>query len=262
MGYSPMATAFVPADKSNYTVGRAGNKIDHITVHHMAGIMSAGQCGGIFQRPGRGGSSNYGIGVGGEVACYVDEDNMAWCDGNRQSNRTTVSIETSNSSIGGDWPVSDASYNTLCKLVADIAKRNGLGTLVVGKNLFGHKDFAPTACPGPYLYSRLNDIANRANAINGGSPSPSPVPTPAPSAGFLPPKGYWGLGDNDARVGQLAYFMRSVFPLYTPKSALGDYYGPNIKNSIREFQRRNGLEADGNTGPITYGKLKQYGFRG
>lgn len=81
-------------------------------------------------------------------------------------------------------------------------------------------------------------------------------------SGFLPAKGYWGFGDNDPRIGQLSQFMRKTFPAYTSPKALGNYYGPNIMASIKEFQRRTGLEADGNTGPKTYAKLKQYGFKG
>lgn len=82
------------------------------------------------------------------------------------------------------------------------------------------------------------------------------------SNNFLPPKGYWGFGDNDPRIGQLASFMRKTFPAYTPASALGNYYGKNIMGSIREFQRRCGLVADGNTGPLTYKELQKYGFKG
>lgn len=88
--------------------------------------------------------------------------------------------------------------------------------------------------------------------------TPDPEPTPTP--GFLPAKGYWGRYDKDPRVGQLSSFMRKAFPSYTPASALGPIYGNNLWKSIKEFQRRTGLVADGNTGPITYAKLKQYGF--
>lgn len=86
--------------------------------------------------------------------------------------------------------------------------------------------------------------------------------TVKPTGGFFPSKGYWREGDCDARIGRLAQFMRSKFPSYTPASALGNYYGKNLKSAIREFQRRTGLQADGNTGPITYAKLKTYGFGG
>ena len=88
------------------------------------------------------------------------------------------------------------------------------------------------------------------------------VSTPTTSGGFLPSRGYWRLGDCDARVGRLARFMRNKFPMYTKPQALGNYYGANLQSSIREFQRRTGLQADGNVGPITYAKLKAYGFQG
>lgn len=78
---------------------------------------------------------------------------------------------------------------------------------------------------------------------------------------FLPSKGYWGLGDVDERIGFLSDFMYATFPKYTPRKALGNYYGPNLKKSITEFQKRTGLYPDGCTGPITYAKLKEYGFR-
>ena len=80
--------------------------------------------------------------------------------------------------------------------------------------------------------------------------------------GFLPTKGYWCRYDKDDRVNTLSKFMRSTFPAYTPAAALGPIYGDNLWKSIKEFQRRTGLEQDGNTGPITYAKLKEYGFKG
>lgn len=89
--------------------------------------------------------------------------------------------------------------------------------------------------------------------------TPDPVP-PAPS-GFLPAKGYWCRGDKDPRIAQEASFMRKTFPAYTPASALGPEYGPNLEKAVKEFQRRTGLKADGMTGPITYEKMRQYGFR-
>lgn len=262
MAHSSLATIPVPAHSGNYTKGRGGNKINHITVHHMAGVMSAEQCGAIFARAGRGGSAHYGIGNDGKIAWYVDESDRAWADSNWSSNCTTVSIETSNSSTGGDWPVSDAAYDSLVKLVADIAKRNGLGTLVAGKNLTWHSMYAKTQCPGDYLRARMDDIANKANAINNSQPAPAPAPAPQPSTGFLPAKGYWTLGDQDVRVGRLASFMRKTFPSYTPPAALGNYYGRNLFGAIKEFQRRTGLEADGSTGKITYKKLQSFGFKG
>ena len=41
---------------------------------------------------------------------------------------------------------------------------------------------------------------------------------------------------------------------------LGDYFGNNLVAWVKEFQRNNNLEVDGNIGPITLNKLKEYGM--
>ena len=165
MSNSALATVKVPAYSGNYTKGRS-SKITKITIHHMGGVLTAKRCGELFQVVGRNGSSHYGIGNDGTIGQYVDEANTAWTDGNWDSNCKSVTIETSNSAKGGDWKVSDTALNSLIKLVADIAKRNGLGKLVKGKNLTWHSMYAATDCPGAYLVSKMDYIAEKANEIN------------------------------------------------------------------------------------------------
>ena len=181
MAVSPLATESYPANPNNYSGPGYRAKIGEITIHHMAGVLSAAQCGGIFQNPNRGASSHYGIGLNGEIASYVYESCVAWTNSNWASNCRAVTIENSDSSMGGEWPVSDATYNSLIKLVADIAKRNGLGKLVPGENLTWHSMYAATTCPGDYLRGRMQNIADEANKING-EPEPQPTPPgPTPS---------------------------------------------------------------------------------
>ena len=167
MSNSSLVNVKVPAHSNNYTIGRSGRKIEKIAIHHMAGILTAKQCGGIFQNGSRKASSNYGIGKDAEVGLYVDEANTSYCNSNWYSNCKSVTIETSNSSLGGDYPVSDAVLNKLIELVADIAKRNNLGKLVKGQNLVWHRMYAATTCPGDYLLSKMDYIAEQANKING-----------------------------------------------------------------------------------------------
>jgi hypothetical protein len=102
-----------------------------------------------------------------------------------------------------------------------------------------------------------------ANPGGGPSPTPTPTPAPTPTDPFLPAKGYWGPGDNDKRVGQIAAFMRRNFPAYTSVKALGPYYGPYLKSSVLEFQKRTRMakvDQDGCVGPKTLAKLRSYGF--
>lgn len=172
MSKSSLATEIYPAYAGNYTQGRSGRKIEAITIHHMAGKLTARQCGSIFQTVGRNGSSHYGVGYEGEIACYVEEENTAWTNSNWDSNCKSVTIETANNINGGNWSVSDKSLNSLIKLVADIGKRNNLGTLIKGKNVTWHSMFANTTCPGEYLLNKMDYIIAEANKINS-----TPAPT-------------------------------------------------------------------------------------
>ena len=78
---------------------------------------------------------------------------------------------------------------------------------------------------------------------------------------------YFKDGDRHENIGKIAEFMRKTFPAYTSEKALGNLYGPYIKASIKEFQRRAKAEGnynstvDGYTGSITLASLKLYGFK-
>ncbi|MEG1926798.1 MAG: N-acetylmuramoyl-L-alanine amidase [Ruthenibacterium sp.] len=171
---STLVTKFIPAYTGNYTKDRSaqGSGITEITVHHCAGIMTIESLGQLWQKVGREGSSHYGVSEN-KIGQYVRECDVAWCNGGSNSpngwaaNCRAVTIETSNNGGAPNWPVSDTTLQTLIRLVADIAKRNGLGKLVKGTSLTWHSMYAATACPGPYLSSKLQFITDEANKING-----------------------------------------------------------------------------------------------
>jgi murein DD-endopeptidase MepM/ murein hydrolase activator NlpD len=87
-----------------------------------------------------------------------------------------------------------------------------------------------------------------------------PKPNKKDSKDFLPERGYFKQGDVSPNIGKIAKFMRENFPSYTNKKALGNTYGKYLVKAIKEFQKRTGLEADGNIGAITLAKLVDYGF--
>lgn len=270
MGKSNLATISVPAYSGNYTKGRTNNgkkvSISEITIHHMAGVMTSIQCGAIWQKVGRRGSSHYGIGNDGAIANYVDESNTAWCNSNWLSNCRSVSIETSNNVIGGEWTVSDEALNSLIKLVADIAKRNNLGTLVVGQNLTWHSMYTATTCPGNYLRSKMQYIADEANKINCVTVSQTQS-VPQNKSMFLPSRGYFKYGDKGSNVSKINDFYYRVFPGYAKvlkrnkDNVKGNLFGDNTRAWTKEFQRRKGLTPDGCIGPITLNALVDEGFR-
>lgn len=143
-------------------------KITKITIHHMAGNLSVETCGNVFAPTTRQGSSNYGIGSDGRVGLYVDEKHRAWTSSSPDNDYKAVTIEVAND--GGastNWHVSDKAYAKLIDLCVDICKRNGIKKLnytgdATG-NLTRHNMFAATLCPGQYLQSKFDDIANQVN---------------------------------------------------------------------------------------------------
>ena len=101
MSKSSLIDITVPASTNNFTKGRSGRKIEMITIHHMAGVLTAKRCGELFQNPNRKASSNYGIGYDGKIGLYVDEENTSWANSNWDANCKSVTIETSNDKTGG-----------------------------------------------------------------------------------------------------------------------------------------------------------------
>ena len=167
MGFSNLIKSQVIASGNNYTQGRKGYKVCKITPHHMAGVLSGEQCARLFQNPNRQASANYCIGNDGVIVGCVDENNRAWTSSNSINDCQAITIEVSNSSTGGDWPISSAAWNSLVNLCVDICKRYNFRLNYDGTangSLTRHDMFANTSCPGPYLKGRLQELANTVNA--------------------------------------------------------------------------------------------------
>lgn len=158
--------------------GRRNQPITKIAIHHTAGAVSAVTIGNIFRPTSRQASCNYGIGNDNKVVLCVDESNRSWCTSSAWCDNRAVTIEVSNSSNGGNWPVSDRVLAKLIDLVTDICKRNGIKncTYTGGKDgvLQKHEWYANTNCPGPYLGSKFSYIASEVNKrLTGGGASTS-----------------------------------------------------------------------------------------
>ena len=79
----------------------------------MSGVLTAEECGSIFQDENRIASSHYGVGKDGRIGQYVDEENTAYANGDLEANFRAVTIETSNSKTSGNYPVSDEVLEVL-----------------------------------------------------------------------------------------------------------------------------------------------------
>ncbi len=142
--------------------------IRKVTIHHMAGDLLLEDLGASFAQRDRRASSNYAIDSQGRVGLYVEEANQAWTSRSPENDSQAVTIEVANDEIGGEWHVSDVAYERLIELCVDICRRNGIEKLwYTGDetgNLTLHSMFySGTECPGPYLKSRMGEIAEEVN---------------------------------------------------------------------------------------------------
>lgn len=192
-----------------------------------------------------------------EIVQGIPLDRNAWHSGdgaNGEGNRKGIAIEICYSLNGGDR-FTKAEQNASA-FVAELLHERGWGVDKVKK----HQDFSGKYCPHRTLdmgWNRFIDMVQKdLNALNGTESEKQPV-----ADDFFPAKGYFALGDTHPNVGKIADFMYRVFPAYTNKKALGDYYGKYIQSSIKEFQRRTGIVKDGIVGSQTLAELEKYGFK-
>lgn len=179
MGYTNSPLVNYTKISPNKTSPR-NHVIDTITIHCVVGQCTVETLGNIFAPTSRQASSNYGIGKDGKIGMYVEEKDRSWCSSNSANDNRAVTIEVA-SDTTDPYAVTDAAYEALIKLVADICKRNNIKKLVWsnnkndrvnhlnGCNMTVHRDYANKSCPGDYLYNRHGDIANRVNAILNGN---------------------------------------------------------------------------------------------
>lgn len=169
MTFSTLISGVIPShDKYNTRPG----KVTRVIQHHWADITMGGL--NSLASANRRASVNYLVLNTGMLLGQVPEEFRPWTSSSSMADNPSITIECQNSTVGPDWKVSNAALGSLEHLVADIAKRHAFGT-VTRTNYRGHREFASTACPGPYLYPRLQSICDAANRINS-NPVPSPVP--------------------------------------------------------------------------------------
>ena len=116
----------------------------------MAARWSGRQCADYFAGTTRQASSNYCIGVDGDVAMSMDEDDRAWTSSSAWNDRRAITIECGNidNSTG---EMSQKTWDALVGLCADICTRYGFRLNYTGDrngSLTEHRMFASTACPG------------------------------------------------------------------------------------------------------------------
>ena len=135
----------------NYTQGRQNTKIQTIVIHWIVGRLSAADA--VFANPSADASAHYGIG-GNTTHQYVQEQDTAWHAGNWDMNLRSIGIEHEG---GPDLPISEDTYKTSAKLVADIASRYNIP--LDREHVIQHKEVRPTQCPGTLDVDKLISMA-------------------------------------------------------------------------------------------------------
>jgi hypothetical protein len=111
-------------------------------------------------------SANYYIGTDGTIVSGVSENRRSWASSNAGNDNVAITIEVANNSKEPHWTVSDKAFGSLIDLCVDICKRYKITLNWTGnKNgtLTCHDMFKETECPGPYLKSKMPEIAEIVN---------------------------------------------------------------------------------------------------
>ena len=265
--------------------GTRTKSIDRITPHCVVGQLSAESIASCFAPKSRQASCNYGIGKDGKVALICEEKNRSWCTSSSANDQRAITIEIA-SDTKHPYKMNTAAYNKFIDLCVDICKRNGKTELLWFSNknialnykpksnemvLTVHRWFANKACPGDWLYSRLDDVAEEVTKRLKPKKTTSSTKKTSESTtrkdSFLPSRGYFKKGDKGKNVEKINDFYYDVFPSYADElgrnkeDVKGNLFGENTVAWTKEFQKRTGLKADGYIGELTLKELKKFGFK-
>lgn len=153
-----------------------GRAVDHLVVHHAA-TSSLSQVLGMMSSGSRQVSSNYVV-KDSEIVGVVPEELRSWSLSSSLWDGRSITVETCNSVTGdaSGWPISEASYQSLARLIADCATRYGFP--INRDRVIGHREVYsrhgasyPSVCPGGIDLDRLVRMAQEAQA---GDTRPAP----------------------------------------------------------------------------------------
>ncbi|WP_104137210.1 N-acetylmuramoyl-L-alanine amidase [Cryobacterium sp. Y62] len=177
---------------NGYGGSRNGSPINGFVIHHGAGLKVLRYVAGYNDRNSH---PTYHVDAFGNLTGIVHPDRRPASTGH-SVDQEAVTVELDNSSVGGvgddAWPISDATMETLLQTILyheSQSARKGFAKNTPGYNqseffIAWHSQYVSTACPGPYITSRLDWIVAELNRRKAGdyTPPASSVPAPAPAA--------------------------------------------------------------------------------
>lgn len=256
----------------HFSKGRSGRKVEFIGIHYNAGNLTVEGCYSVWQT--REASAHYQVEDDGRIGQLVWDRDTAWAMGDWDANCKSISIEHANKS---DGTITEACLDNGAHLVAALCKSYGLGRPEWLKNVFPHKYFSATACPGQIYGSQKNDYIKRAqywyDKMSGKNPSKpsssgSGSSSSSSSSGKLTVDGYWG---KDTTKALQKYFKTPVDGIVSSQDKYWKSKNPGLTGGwewisnplgsqlIIAMQKKLGVEADGIFGKNTANALiKRY----
>jgi hypothetical protein len=229
---------------------RGGRPINGVVIHHVAGTNGLNY---VANANVRNSHPTYHISNAGAVTGIVNPTRRPYSTGGTPD-PSAVTFEIDNSSTGGDWPVSDAALNALIDVIVYHASQSPRANQGFALNekartqseffIAWHSQYKATACPGPYVTSKLEYILSECNKRASGKPSKPSKPT-------TPTKPKLGKWLRNGSTGDTVKYLQA---------ALGDLkvdgvFGPLTEKAVRKFQKQQKIQVDGVVGPQTWSRL-------
>ena len=210
--YEKLEADVVKLLTKHYSKGRGGHKVDKVIEHYNAGDLSIGGCWSVWQT--REASAHYQVESDGDSGQLVWDGNTSWNCGVWEQNQRSIGIEHANKA---DGTITEECLDEGAHITAAICRKYGLGRPEWLKNVFPHKYFKSTSCPGQIYGRQKDDYIERAQ--------------------------YWydRMGGKDV---QKPAATKPSTESQGSSKGLGDYryWGPKV---TREMQRQCGTEVDG-----------------
>lgn len=146
---------------------RRGAKIKGWIIHHAAST-SLGSVLGMMSSASRQLSANYVV-SGSDIVSVVPEEYRAWTSSSPKGDGERLTVEIVNDRVGSNdsnWTISEASYQSMAKLIADTANRYGFA--INRSTIIGHREVRgiygegyATACPSGIDLDKLVTLARK-----------------------------------------------------------------------------------------------------
>jgi peptidoglycan hydrolase-like protein with peptidoglycan-binding domain len=244
-----------PLTTDNYNSPQKNNpnrwrEPDHVVLHHWAGTNWNNVVSMMVHRT-RVVSSNVII-QDRRIGSMMEEEDRSWSLASAHWDGRSLTAECANSTVGGSWPLSPETHESIARWVSDVCTRYGIP--INRERVLGHREVYTrhgasyaTACPGGM---DLEWVVARARVIQSETAQPEqpvPAPKPTPPAVIVP--------DVPTFNGYPIHEIQRRLGVHGFRTAVDGIYGPDTRRQVTNFQKARRLLVDGVVGPQTWAAL-------